>query len=99
MVLEVVEEKGERTDGAAVVKRGTALVDGVLPALPRSPVDCVEVLEVLEVVDTEDATSSSEDVRKEEAADAVPDAGDVLARAEKSYAEERADLQCMHVAT
>ena len=59
MVLEAVEEKGERTDGAAAVKRGTALVDGVLPALPRSPVDCVEVLEVLEVVDTEVATSSS----------------------------------------
>ena len=46
-----------------------------------------------------DAGERDEDVRKEEAADAVPDAGDVLARAEKSYAEERADLQCMHVAT
>ena len=72
MVLEAVEEKGERTDGAAAVKRGTALVDGVLPALPRSPVDCVEVLEV---VDTEDATSSSEDVRKEETSDSVSKEG------------------------
>ena len=75
MVLEAVEEKGERTDGAAAVKRGTALVDGVLPALPRSPVDCVEVLEVLEVVDTEDATSSSEEVRKEETSDSVSKEG------------------------
>jgi len=81
VVVEAVEEKGEqnRPDGAAVVKRGTALVDCVvLPALPRRPLECmdvVEVVEVVEVVDTEDATSSSEDVCTEETSDPVSKGG------------------------
>jgi len=83
VVVEAVEEKGEqnRPDGAAAVKRGTALVDCVLPALPRRPLECmdvvdvVEVMEVVEVVDTEDATSSSEDVCTEETSDPVSKEG------------------------
>jgi hypothetical protein len=81
VVVEAVEEKGEqnRPDGAAAVKRGTALVDCVvLPALPRRPLECmdvVEVVEVEEVVDTEDATSSSEDVCTEETSDSVSKEG------------------------
>ena len=84
VVVEAVEEKGEqnRPDGAAAVKRGTALVDCVvLPALPRRPLECmecmdvVEVVEVVEVVDTEDATSSSEDVCTEETSDPVSKEG------------------------
>ena len=84
--MEAVEEKGEqnRPDGAAAVKRGTALVDCVLPALPRRPLECMdvvdvvevmEVVEVVEVVDTEDATSSSEDVCTEETSDPVSKEG------------------------
>jgi uncharacterized membrane protein YgcG len=54
VVVEAVEEKGEqnRPDGAAAVKRGTALVDCVvLPALPRRPLECMDVVEVVEVVE------------------------------------------------
>ena len=78
VVVEAVEEKGEqnRPDGAAAVKRGTALVDCVvLPALPRRPLECMDVVEVVEVVDTEDATSSSEDVCTEETSDPVSKEG------------------------
>ena len=78
VVVEAVEEKGEQNhpDGAAAVKRGTALVDCVvLPALPRRPLECMDVVEVVEVVDTEDATSSSEDVCTEETSDPVSKEG------------------------